>query len=220
MEISNTLLSLDVYLVILVRLVAALILGGVIGIERGGSKHDAGLRTHIILCMGAASVMILSELLTHRFGLSVTDITRLGAQVISGIGFLGVGSIIITGNKVRGLTTAAGLWTTACVGLVIGAGFLEIAATIVLLMMFTMYVLRPLTVKIQSDNTTFTLTAASEHNISEILNNLSELGYDIQSVKTKGGISSICVRTDDRKSKNELLTALMAVDGITSVSEK
>ncbi len=219
MEVSNTLLSLDVYLAVLLRLVVALVLGGLIGIERGGSKHDAGLRTHIILCLGAASVMILSELLTLRFG-QVTDITRLGAQVISGIGFLGVGSIIVTGNKVRGLTTAAGLWTTACVGLVIGAGFLEVATTIVLLMMFTMYVLRPLTVKIQSYSTTFTLTAASERNISEILNDLSQLGYEILSVKTKSDISNICVRTDDRTGKNELLSALMNVEGITSVSEK
>ena len=220
MEISNSFLSLDQYLAVLGRLLAAVFLGGLIGIERGGSKHDAGLRTHIILCLGAASVMIVSELITVRFGM-VTDITRLGAQVISGIGFLGVGSIIVTGNKIRGLTTAAGLWTTACVGLVIGAGFLEVATTIVLLMMFTMYVLRPLTLKIQSDNTVYVLTASTaQRSANEIINDLSSLGYDIQSAKAKSEILTLYVRTDDRREKNELLSSIMSVEGIIGVVEK
>ncbi len=220
MEMSNYLIPLDQYLTVLVRLIAALIFGGLIGIERGGSKHDAGLRTHIILCLGAASVMIASELIAVRFG-GIIDITRLGAQVISGIGFLGVGSIIVTGNRIKGLTTAAGLWTTGCVGLVTGAGFLEVAATIVLLMMFTMYVLRPLTLKISADNTTFQLTACIEsRNINDIINEISSLGYDVQSIKVKGGICTLLVRTESRTDKNDLFSSLMSVEGITGISEK
>ena len=125
---------------ILLRLVAAVILGGLIGLERSGGNHEAGLRTHIILCLGAASVMVISETLVKQYGGG--DIMRMGAQVISGVGFLGVGSIIIDGNRIRGITTAAGLWTTACVGLAVGSGYYIIASVVVALMLFAMFGLR------------------------------------------------------------------------------
>jgi putative Mg2+ transporter-C (MgtC) family protein len=128
---------------LLMRLVAAMVLGGVIGLERSERKQDAGFRTHIILCIGAALVMILSECIVKEYGIS-GEIMRMGAQVISGIGFLGVGSIIVDGNRVRGITTAAGLWTTACVGLAVGAGYYLIAIFTVVLMLFTVIAMRPI----------------------------------------------------------------------------
>ena len=100
----------EYYIEVLIRLAVAVVLGGIIGIERSGTRHDAGLRTHILVCLGAAGITLLSEVLLMD-GYS-TDVSRLGAQVISGIGFLGAGCILVTGNKVKGLTTAAGLWTT------------------------------------------------------------------------------------------------------------
>ena len=122
---------------IAVRLVLAAICGAVIGIERGFHHHAAGFRTYAIVCIGAASVMLLSEYLLLRFGSG--DPARLGAQVISGIGFLGAGTILITGHSrgqhVSGLTTAAGLWTAACMGLALGAGFIEGALVMLVLMM-------------------------------------------------------------------------------------
>lgn len=125
---------------LLLRLFAATVLGGLIGYERG-STHDAGLRTHIIVCLGAATVMVVSESVAARFGIP-GEVMRMSAQVISGIGFLGAGSIIIDGNRVRGITTAAGLWTTACVGLAVGAGYYIVAFVVVALMIFTMVGLR------------------------------------------------------------------------------
>lgn len=102
----------------------------VIGYERSKSRRAAGLRTHIIVCIGAASVMLLSQYLA-AYADPNTDPARLGAQVISGIGFLGAGTIVITGHqlgqRVRGLTTAAGLWASACMGLLIGGGVYEAA---------------------------------------------------------------------------------------------
>jgi len=127
----------------LIRLVVAVILGGLVGWERNSRNAEAGLRTHIILCLGAALVMIISESLYTQYG--VGDITRMSAQVISGVGFLGVGSIIVNGNRIRGITTAAGLWTTACVGLAIGSGHYVLAATVVALMLFAMWILPMLT---------------------------------------------------------------------------
>ena len=107
---------------ITVRLLLAMILGGIIGLERGIKRRPAGMRTYMLVCIGSALVMITSQYLTRDYPFS--DPARMGAQVISGIGFLGVGTIIITRDRqVRGLTTAAGLWASACMGLAIGVGF-------------------------------------------------------------------------------------------------
>lgn len=104
------------------KLALALICGGVLGVERGRKNRPAGFRTYMLVCVGATLVMITNQYMMAVYGTG--DPARLGAQVISGIGFLGAGTIIVTGrNRVKGLTTAAGLWADACVGLAIGVGF-------------------------------------------------------------------------------------------------
>ena len=123
-------------LAIFLRLVLAMIVGMAVGIDRGLKRRGAGVKTHVLVCLGSALVMMTSEYMTHTFD-SKLDIARLGAQVISGIGFLGVGTILVTGkNQIRGLTTAAGLWTCACVGLAIGIGFAEGAIYTLILMLY------------------------------------------------------------------------------------
>ena len=118
------------------RLTFAMLFGGLIGLERERKRRPAGFRTYMIVCLGAALTMLLSqyELLMFQTRWASflestsarTDVSRFGAQVISGIGFLGAGTIIVTGrHEVKGLTTAAGLWASACMGLAIGAGFYE-----------------------------------------------------------------------------------------------
>ena len=121
---------------VLLRLVLAMLFGGLIGLERVRKRRPAGFRTYMLVCMGAALTVILSQYeffmvtnvwseLAAEIGLR-TDVSRFGAQVINGIGFLGAGTIIVTGKQeVKGLTTAAGLWASACMGLAIGAGFYE-----------------------------------------------------------------------------------------------
>lgn len=107
---------------VLFRVALSVLCGGVLGIERGKSNQPAGMRTHILVTLGAALVMMTGDFMFEQF--ATGDPARLGAQVISGIGFLGAGSIIVEGRtKIRGLTTAAGLWTAACIGLAIGIGF-------------------------------------------------------------------------------------------------
>jgi len=110
---------------IILRLSLATVCGGILGAERGRKKRPAGFRTHILVCIGAAMIMITSQYMSdilHMDG----DASRMGAQVISGIGFLGAGTIMVVGkNEVKGLTTAAGLWACACMGLAIGIGFYE-----------------------------------------------------------------------------------------------
>lgn len=109
------------------RIILATILGGAIGLERGHHGRAAGLRTHILVCLGAAIATMIglySALVLH-FN---SDPLRVGAQVVSGIGFLGVGTIMIKKQtQVTGLTTAAGLWATACIGLAVGIGFYWVA---------------------------------------------------------------------------------------------
>ena len=115
------------------RMCLAAVLGGLIGYERQHSHRPAGLRTHVLVAVGAALVMCTSEYVALRMG--GTDVTRMGAQVISGIGFLGAGTILREGFTVRGLTTAASLWAVSCVGLASGIGFWAgaLIATVVIL---------------------------------------------------------------------------------------
>ena len=128
-------------------LVLSVILGGAIGIERAESNHDAGLRTHTLVCLGSAGIMLMSQTMASQFG---GDIGRLGAQVISGIGFLGAGCILINGNKIKGLTTAAGLWATACVGLSVGMGYYFISVSVTVLMLAVMLLMRPIGSRLQN----------------------------------------------------------------------
>lgn len=109
-------------LTIFFRLMLAMLLGGILGMERGRKKRPAGFRTYMTVCVASALVMCTSEYMVHVF--NTGDPARLGAQVISGIGFLGAGTIIVTGrSQVKGLTTAACLWASACIGLAVGIGF-------------------------------------------------------------------------------------------------
>lgn len=122
-------------LTILFRMVLAIICGGLIGLERSVKNRPAGFRTHILIIVGATTASLTGHYIYLNMSLP-TDMSRLGAQVITGLGFIGAGTIIVTGQKtVKGLTTAAGLWATGIVGLAIGAGFYEgaIVGTIAIL---------------------------------------------------------------------------------------
>lgn len=123
------------------RLLLAAVLGGIIGTERGRRGRAAGMRTHVLVCIGAALTSLVGLYAVSELGVD-TDPLRVGAQVISGIGFLGGGMILIRGRvQITGLTTAAGLWTTAAIGLAVGIGFYEASLVAVLLVLATNTVL-------------------------------------------------------------------------------
>ena len=135
LEIFDSLRELSFFTIAL-RMALALLCGGIIGAEREIKRRPAGFRTHILICLGAAITTMTSQYLALVMGLN-TDMGRLGAQVIAGIGFIGAGSILVTRRqRVKGLTTAAGLWAAAIIGLCFGAGFFEggIVATILILL--------------------------------------------------------------------------------------
>ena len=125
---------------VLIKTTLALLCGGVIGIERGRKKSPAGFRTYMLVCLGATLVMMTNDYICKLYGTG--DVARMGAQVVNGIGFLGAGTIITTGhNRVKGLTTAAGLWASACIGLAIGSGYYEGAIIGTFMMVVIMVVL-------------------------------------------------------------------------------
>ena len=111
---------------IILRVLISVAIGGLIGLERGMKNRPAGLRTYMLVCVGACVVMLTNQYTYQVY--QVGDPVRMGAQVISGIGFLGAGTIIVTSrNQIKGLTTAAGLWTAGGIGLAIGIGLYEVA---------------------------------------------------------------------------------------------
>lgn len=129
---------------LLLRMVLAAVLGGLVGLEREWHNHAAGFRTHILVCLGSALIMLLS---IYGFSEFVNepnvriDPARLAAQVISGIGFLGAGAILRNGSAISGLTTAASVWVVAAIGLCVGAGFLYPAVFCTLMVLFSLLLL-------------------------------------------------------------------------------
>lgn len=149
---------------ILFRLLLALVAGLIIGIDREMKRRVAGIKTHVLVCLGAALVMITSQYMMNTFGF-LGDPARMGAQVISGVGFLGVGTIIVTGrNQVRGLTTAASIWVCACMGLAAGIGFLKGVLMMLALLVFTLKVLGKLDIVVHRRSKTFDLYIEFKNN--------------------------------------------------------
>jgi len=110
------------YIVVVFKLILSFLLGGIVGYEREFKNRPAGLRTHVLVCLGATLVQIISIDYYKLNNLATIDPMRLGAQVISGIGFLGAGTILKEGVNIKGLTTAASIWAVACIGLAVGSG--------------------------------------------------------------------------------------------------
>ncbi len=126
---------------VLLRLISAFVLGGAIGIEREIRNQPAGFRTHAILAIGSALIMIISFEGSRIYGPEISDPMRIAAQVVSGIGFLGAGAILRIGVSIKGLTTAASLWTTAAIGLACGGGFYKAAIITALFVLLSLFLL-------------------------------------------------------------------------------
>lgn len=137
---------------IAIRIVVAAFLGALIGLERDLHGRSAGLRTHILVTIGAAAFMIISIKVSLSVGGAVSDPGRIAAQVVTGIGFLGAGVILKDGASVRGLTTAACLWSSAAVGMAAGGGYFFIAGTVTLIALFGLVILKYFENLYQSDS--------------------------------------------------------------------
>lgn len=137
------------FITISVRVLMAIVVGAILGYEREKSNRSAGLRTHTLVCLTACTVM-MTNVYAYDF-YEASSVTRMAAQVISGIGFLGAGTILVTrGNQIRGLTTAASLWSAACIGLTIGIGFYEAAIVVTIAIVIILVSFSPIKDRIQS----------------------------------------------------------------------
>ena len=210
------------------RLCLAVICGGVIGIEREHKRRPAGFRTHILICLGASLTTITSQYLMIYLGM-FTDLARLGAQVIAGIGFIGAGTIIVTKRRqVKGLTTAAGLWASAIVGLSVGAGYFEAAFIATLLILFVELVLSRFEYFIMSTARTINLYIEYRHNdalveMTEFMRSHHVSVSDLQITKSGAATQNPCaifsLELPRKLTHDKLMTALSRVDGVVSVEE-
>lgn len=213
---------------ILLRLVFSVLAGALIGMDRAMKRRGAGIKTHVLVCLGSALVMLTAQFVRLNYEGSM-DVTRLGAQVISGVGFLGVGTIIVTGrNQVRGLTTAAGLWGCACIGLAIGIGFVDGAFIAVFLAIFTLKVLNRVDGYIHKSAKYFELYVefGTNKNVSEFIRYLHAEQIKINNfeigkskIKGEGPNALVSVEVRDKKQRIDFMEKLHALECIRYIEE-
>ena len=221
------------------RLGLAMLCGGVIGVERGRKHRPAGFRTYILVCVGAALTMVLSAYMVAMyatwenalgFELMKGDFSRLGAQVINGIGFLGAGTIIVTGrNQVKGMTTAAGLWASACMGLAIGAGFYVGACVGCLMIILTVTVFGKIEYFItsRSRNVTIYIEFDDTGDIADIVERIKARGvriFDVELMKasdtpSKYSSAILIMRLPKKLTHTGLVAEIAKADVVKMIEE-
>ena len=221
------------------RILLAAVIGGFLGLDRERKGRAAGFRTYMLGSMGAAITMILSQYLDLMLSTAWsdafetvgrrTDVVRLGARVISGIGFLGTGTILITSrNEIQGVTTASCLWASACMGLAIGAGFYECVIAGFLLIVFSIRFLPRLErwVLAKSRNMNIFVEMDSVVHLGAVINRMKAGGlvlYDVEIEKSRAGggrlSGTFTVRLDQRQQHAELLAKLSSLEGVLAVEE-
>lgn len=211
----------------IIRITISVILGGVIGIERGLKNHPAGLRTYILVCMGACIVMITNQYVYQTF--EKVDPVRMGAQVISGIGFLGAGTIIVTSkNKIRGLTTAAGLWTTACVGLSLGIGLYEVAIVGCVIIFIVLTALNEFDEIFRRNKRILELYIELDEklSISEFIRELhykdikaSNIQIQNNNFNEKETAFIVTLKSQKKSTYDEIFTSVIKIDGVLHIEE-
>ena len=214
---------------LIIRMFWAMLVGTLIGIDREMKNRSAGIKTHVLVCIGAALVMMTSQYIQVAFPEVKADLNRIGAQVISGVGFLGVGTIIVTGkNQVRGLTTAAGLWACACCGLAVGIGFIDGTVIALIFIMFTLKVLNLLDVRIHKNAKILDIYLEFENNkaVRQFTEDMHGLevkisGFELakSQIKGEGPSAIISLTVDDRKLRPVMLDTLRAMEYIRYAEE-
>ncbi len=207
------------WLAVLLRIATAFLLGGLLGMERGLKQRPAGLRTYMLVSMGACIIMMTNQYMVQVFGTG--DVARMGAQVVSGIGFLGAGTIMVTrNNQVRGLTTAAGLWAAAGVGLATGIGFYEAAIIGALAIFITLSLLSNLDDRMHRKTDHFDVYAelAPDVSLGMLMDALEQHHVNIEDVQldtrlpiADGGRSYLLqVSTSERFTRGELMDTMQS----------
>ena len=211
---------------IAVRIAVAVVLGGIIGLERGLKNRPAGLRTYMLVCVGACLIMVTNQYIYQAFGTG--DPVRMGAQVVSGIGFLGAGTIIVTKrNQIKGLTTAAGLWAAAAVGLSVGIGLYEAAVIGGAVIFIVLSLIHSWDNKMRQNSKMIEIYVELTRaiNLGDFLRRIRELDLEIESIQTEqesaveeGKRSYIIMLKAKRKRNHEILFQnIRDIEGIAYV---
>ena len=214
---------------IALRLALSIILSGLIGMERESIRRPAGFRTHILVCVGSTLVMLTSLYIfnIYKYETSLQP-DRLGAQIISGIGFLGAGTIIRQGSSVKGLTTAAGLWAVACIGISVGVGFYLGAIITTALVLLTLMAFGKVENHIKTKRNYIGLRIVSSNRpgqLGRICKIIGETGANITSIELDSEeeetvIINMIIRLVDSTIKYDLMNRIGNEDGVIEVSEK
>ena len=208
---------------IVIRILVSVVLGGIIGLERGMKNRPAGLRTYMLVCMGSCVVMLINQYTTQVFGTG--DPVRLGAQVIRGIGFLGAGTIIVTShNQIKGLTTAAGLWTSACIGLAIGIGLYEVAIVAGLCVFLVLTVLHEMDYFLHSRTRTLDAYIELDNTITlgKFIRNIREQGLEISNIQREHDMAydnpvisfTATIKGQRKTHQDELIRLIRKMEGV------
>ncbi len=216
------------YLSIALRIVAAFLMGGILGWERERRSRAAGLRTYMLVCVGACIIMLTNQYIYQVF--KTGDPVRMGAQVVSGIGFLGAGTIVVTKrNQIKGLTTAAGLWAAAAVGLALGIGFYEGAVVGGLLILLTLTAVHSLDSLIRKNAQRVELYAEVDNkiNVGQLARSIRALGVVISSIQLddeyapSAGIRALVItmRKNKKLKREELLNDIQDIEGVIYIEE-
>ncbi len=216
------------YLAVVLRIFAAVIIGGLLGLERGMKNRAAGLRTYMLVCVGACIIMLTNQFIYQSYGTG--DPVRMGAQVVSGIGFLGAGTIIVTRrSQIKGLTTAAGLWSAAGVGLALGIGFYE-AAVIGAVAIFTiMTLLQKMDDRMHRKNRVMEvyLELSSDISLGDFLRQVRQQDIEVNDVQREQdsdadtGIRAYIalMKTKKRSSHVDIMEQLQRIQGVVYIEE-
>lgn len=170
---------------LLIRVIVSTVLGGIIGLDRGMKHRGAGTKTITVVCLGATLVMLTEQYIQIYFP-GLANMNRMAAQVISGVGFIGVGTIIVSRHRVRGLTTAATLWASACVGLAVGIGFVEGGVLVTIMMMLSLHVL-PFVERFATRHSRYCnvfLDLEESRDLHRVIQKLKEAGVTVDSADT------------------------------------
>ena len=212
---------------VFLRIFAAVFIGGILGLERGMKNRPAGFRTYMLVCVGACVIM-----LTNQYIYQVTstgDPVRMGAQVVSGIGFLGAGTTIVTRhNQIKGLTTAAGLWSAAGVGLALGVGFYEAAVAGTIAVFVVMALLQKMDNKLHRKSKQLeAYIELKEISLGDFLRIMRESDIDISDVQREyedvqnDGVRAYVatLKGKQRQNHQELMEKVQAIPGVAFVEE-
>ena len=215
------------YLSVALRIVLAVIIGGLLGLERGLKNRPAGLRTYMLVCTGACLVMLTNQYVCQVF--LTGDPTRMAAQVVSGIGFLGAGTIIVTRHsQIKGLTTAAGLWSAAGVGLALGVGFYEAAIMGGLAVFTVMTLLQRMDNRMHSATKRLDvcLELESALTLADFLHQVRDGGLEVTDVMRENGTGeagtrcyTATIKSVKRRNHIELMDQIREIPGVVWVEE-